>query len=204
MRIFASEMGKKKNLSGVFCVILIPFVFSHSILNNSSNPFVSRSNYKSTDTSTKLALNLTVYGCIAACKAEFLHPPATVQSLHTPVHHKLWLYATSKYPLSLGGGKKKKKTPKPWILNSATIPLSIFDKLFNLPATVFAICKMAIRHTSSPLLHCFGGSWVLQPCSDIDEEALPIVFMGILMKEQWDFWPYLMFASHFWKVLGKC
>lgn len=109
MRIFASEMGKKKNLSGVFCVILIPFVFSHSILNNSSNPFVSRSNYKSTDTSTKLALNLTVYGCIAACKAEFLHPPATVQSLHTPVHHKLWLCATSKYPLSLGGGKKKKR-----------------------------------------------------------------------------------------------
>lgn len=40
-------------------------------------------------------------------------------------------------------------------------PLSMFDKLFNLTAASFAICKMAIRNTSSPLQHClleFPGS----------------------------------------------
>lgn len=30
---------------------------------------------------------------IAACKAEFLHHPSLVQSLHAPVHYRVWLNA---------------------------------------------------------------------------------------------------------------
>lgn len=76
-------------------------------------PICAKNNCKSTGTSTQQALTLTVYGCIAACKTEFLHPPAAEQSLHTPVQHRLWLYATSKYPFSLKKKTQKDLSPKP-------------------------------------------------------------------------------------------
>lgn len=50
----------------------------------------------------------------------------------------------------------KRLQPKAVNLNSATTPLLlIFDKLFNLSATVFSICKISIRNNPSLLLHCF-------------------------------------------------
>lgn len=92
------------------------------------------------------------------------------------------------------------------LLTSVLTPLSIFDKYFNLAAAGFAICKIAISNTSSPLHHCpleFPGSspavhdlnWGRSSphhsysCSD----GRPMRFLSLFM-----------FAKHFWKVLAKC
>lgn len=100
-----SRWGKKKNLPGISSVILICFVFSCSILST-----VNNETHLCQGVITKVtvqAVHLTVYGYIAACNAEFSHPPAAEQSLYTPVQNRLWLYATRRYLLSLKKGHKK-------------------------------------------------------------------------------------------------